>query len=284
MYPPCVEINRYLLPETRKRIAKNLKKNGIKEKEIAKVLHISQGMVSRYLNEDNSYYLYNEIEDFSNEMTRRIIENYGETENLEFFCNFCISIRESGKFCDIHKIDNCTLCKYLYNPSRKMEDFELSNKLKSAVNTLGKMNISELIPEVRINIAYSRENPKSRMDVMAFPGRLTYISGRLVYYSEPQFGASKHLASILLNFKQRDIRAIINLRFNEGLISRVKMNKMLYIIMDREKFSSVEEYVKNLNEKIDFLVDPGTFGIEPMLYVFGKDPEDLINKIKIILG
>lgn len=284
MYPPCVEVNNYLLPETRKRVAKDLKKKGMREKDIAGLLHISQGMVSRYIREENSGNFSAEIDEFSREITRRIMEGYGEVENLEFFCNFCISLREKGLFCDLHRIDNCSLCTYMYKASRRDESGEISTKLKSAVMQLEKIDISHLVPEVRINIAYCRENRSSRMDVMAFPGRLTYVSGKLVGFSEPQFGASKHLSSILLNIREKGIRAIINLKFSENLISRLKKEGFRYHIMDREKFSSVEEYASTIEGYFDAIIDPGTFGIEPMVYILGRDPEDIVNKIKLLTG
>ncbi|MBD6955204.1 MAG: thiamine-phosphate synthase family protein [Thermoplasmata archaeon] len=283
MYPPCVEVNRYLIPETRKRVAKNLKSRGMKENEIARLLHVSQGMVSRYLKEKESLFLSGEIEKFSRELSNRIVENYGEVENLEFFCRFCISIREKRKLCDLHKIENCSLCTYLYNPFRKREEDEISGSLRKALKSLENLNISDFMPEVRMNIAYSRENPGSRMDVMAFPGRLTYISGRLVGFSDPEFGASKHLSSILLNLRDRGVRAIMNLKFKENLITKLRKSNFTFCIMDREKYGSIEDFVKDLEGSYDAIVDPGTFGIEPMIYILGRDPESLVEKVKKLL-
>ncbi|MEM3540198.1 MAG: thiamine-phosphate synthase family protein [Thermoplasmata archaeon] len=284
MYPPCLEVNKYLIPETRKRVAKELKLKGFKEKKIANILHISQGMVSRYISDEKSLYFNNEINEFSKKISNMIIENYTEQELTEFFCDFCISFRENKKFCTIHTIKNCDLCTYLYTGKRREEKNEISEKLKKAVLKLNNYNIVEIIPEVRMNIAYSRENPSSRMDVMAFPGRLTYFSGKIVYFSDPEFGASKHLSSILLNVKNKKIRAVINVKFNKKVFSKIKTMGMKYKIMERHKYSDVEDFVKELEDDFEIIVDPGTFGIEPMLYIFGNDPDDIVHKIGMLVG
>ncbi len=283
MYPPCIEVNNYLIPETRKRVAKELRIKGFKEKEIAKFLHISQGMVSRYLNEKNSNLFNNEIDTISKELSRRISENYSEQENTEFFCNFCISFREKGEFCKIHNIKNCQMCMYLYIGKRRQEMDELSGMLKNAVNILSEYNISDLLPEVRMNIAYAREKPFSKMDVMAFPGRLTYVSGKLVYFSEPEFGASKHLSGILLNIKNKEIRAVLNLKYNEEMLQKIKENGLKFYVMDRKKYNDVENFVSSLDDYFDLIIDPGSFGIEPMVYIFGENPSVLVEKVRRLL-
>lgn len=286
MYPPCISVNEYLIPETRKRIAKTLKRNGISEKEIAKKLHISQGMVSRYIHQKNSSFLDDDIDFVSNELANRMIENYSEKDTTEFFCDFCIRIREKGKFCQMHRIENCDLCFYFYNPRKNDAKINVILQLSSSLKKLSSLPIEDLVPEVRINIAYAVENPKSIMDIAAFPGRLTYAKDELIAYGEPEFGASRHLSNILLaaNKIDKNKRAIINIKFNNEILEKLEKNGNKVRLMDRNKYRDVIDFIDDLKDEYDVVADPGSFGIEPVVYIFGKDPDELFEKIRKIFN
>jgi predicted fused transcriptional regulator/phosphomethylpyrimidine kinase/predicted transcriptional regulator len=285
MYPPCVSVNEYLIPETRKRTAKKLIKKGYTEKEVAKHLHISQGMVSKYLRFEDENYLSNEIDFISNEISSRIIEKYSEKSNTELFCNFCIKIRENGKFCSIHHIENCNLCFYMYNPEKNMEKSKILFDLNITLEKLTNFDLGDVIPEVRINLAYSIENPQSIMDVAAFPGRLTVLNGKIKAIQPPQFGASRHLSKILIEYnkRQKNMRAIINLKFNKKILEWINKKGFKIALMDRNIHNNVESFIETLDESYNFIADPGGFGIEPAIYIFDETPTKIIEKIEVLM-
>jgi len=285
MFPPCISVNEYLIPETRKRVAKILIKNGIKENEIAKKFHISQGMVSRYINQKNSTYLDSEIDEISTELAKRILDNYGDKDNTELFCNFCIKTRETGKFCQFHNIEHCDLCFYLYDPQKNYEKNIVIQELISSLKDLSKLNINELMPEVRMNIVYSIENPNSVMDVAAFPGRLTFFNNEIIAYKNPEFGASKHMSNILIssNKKDKNKRAAINIRLRNDIIERLKEMGEKTLIMDRSIYKNVEDFIEHQTNDFDAIIDPGSFGIEPVIYIFAESPKKIVEKLKKIL-
>ncbi len=277
MYPPCVSVNEFLIPEVRKRVSKKLKARGMKENDIAKKLRISQGMVSRYLSMDNNSLLDKFAENISQELSDRIIQNYSEIENTELFCEHCMKIRKSLEFCNFHSIENCSLCSYLYSPERNIEKSKVIKELKDAVSILSKYNVDEIIPQVRTNIAYSLPDPKDLMDIAAFPGRISSFRGKIIYFGDPEFGASTHLSKILLNSGIKGKRCVMNIRYDKRFEEKMKNIDLQLVEFDREKSREIENFVKNIDFDYDAIIDEGSFGIEPTIYIFGKDPKDVIN-------
>ncbi len=70
-----------------------------------------------------------------------------------------------------------------------------------------------LIPEVRTNIGYALTNPSGIQDVAAIPGRITVAFGKAVYCLPPAFGASDHIARVILTAMKYDksIRSAMNI-------------------------------------------------------------------------
>ncbi len=283
MYPPCVSVNEFLIPEVRKRVSKKLKVRGMKENEIAKKLRISQGMVSRYISMENNSEMDKFAENISQEISERIIQNYSEIENTELFCDHCMEIRKSLEFCSFHKIEKCSLCSYLYSPERNIEKSMIIKELKDAILMLSQYDIDKIIPQVRTNIAYSLPDPKDLMDVAAFPGRISSFRGKVIFFSDPEFGASSHLSKILLNLKNREKRCVMNIRYEKIFEEKMKYLGVKFIKCEREKFENIEEFVKNIDGDYDAIIDPGSFGIEPTIYIFGKDPNNVINIVTKLL-
>lgn len=60
--------------------------------------------------------------------------------------------------------------------------------------------VHPLVPEVLMNLAMAIPYPYARtpLDVAAFPGRIGVYMGRLVFKGKPEFGASRHMARLVL--------------------------------------------------------------------------------------
>src|SRR5271169_2735452 len=82
-----------------------------------------------------------------------------------------------------------------------------------------------LMPEVSVNVAYSPEGAKSVEDVVAIPGRIVRVRGQARSCMRPEYGASTHLAAILLEVERKrpSLRAAMNLRYDERM-SKVLAN------------------------------------------------------------
>jgi hypothetical protein len=285
MYPPCIRINEKLISEVRKRVAKSLVEKGYSETQISKILHVTQPMINKYLKEEiNKNYLYTELNVFSENMVDKIINQYSEAETIDYFCDFCMSLRESGKFCNIHYVSSCDHCFKFRNVTLLGEKKENIELLKKAILLLSSKEVSLITPEVRMNIAYATKDALTKSDVAAIPGRITVINGKIRAWEEPEYGSSKHLSELLLNkIKHSQYRAVMNIKYDSQILKRIKKLKYNVEILDRTEIKDIEQFPKNNVKDFEVLVDPGMFGIEPAAYVFGKDPIEVVNKIISIM-
>ncbi len=76
-----------------------------------------------------------------------------------------------------------------------------------------------LIPEVRVNIVYALAGAKTPHDVAAVDGRITRVRGRPHASGMPAWGASDHMARLVLELRKFDstINAGINFRYDDGI-------------------------------------------------------------------
>jgi predicted fused transcriptional regulator/phosphomethylpyrimidine kinase/predicted transcriptional regulator len=283
MYPPCIKINEKLIPEVRKRVSKMLVEKGYSQTQISGILHVTQPMVNKYLKEEiDKDYLFSELNVFSENMVDRIVNNYSESEIVDYFCDFCMSLRESGRFCNIHYISTCDHCFKFRNVAVLGEKKENIEVLKKAIRLLSSMDVSSITPEVRMNLAYATKDASTKSDVAAIPGRITVINGKIRSWEEPEYGSSKHLSELLLSrVKQTAYRAVINIKFDPEIMKKLKKLRYKVEIVDRSKVKDLSKI--SVENEYQVLVDPGTFGIEPATYIFGKDPIDVAKKVITIM-
>ena len=81
-----------------------------------------------------------------------------------------------------------------------------------------------LIPEVRVNLVYALPGAKARQDVAAVEGRITAVRGWPHASDLPAFGASDHMARLIIEARNYDsaINAGINFKCDKTIIEVVK--------------------------------------------------------------
>ena len=81
-----------------------------------------------------------------------------------------------------------------------------------------------LIPEVRVNLVYALPRAKTRQDVAAVEGRITTVRGHPHASGLPAFGASDHMARLIIEARKYDpaINAGINFKCDKTIIEVVK--------------------------------------------------------------
>ena len=137
-------------------------------------------------------------------------------------------------------------------------------------------------PAIGMNVAACTSDAVDIEDVAAFPGRLWIINDQIKYMSMPEFGASKHLAGVLLKARSigSNATAILNLALPE------KFNKKINKVVDKLGLiaalapKSVPD--KSSNEA-HILIDEGDFGWVPTLYVLGSNPIELIDRAHLLI-
>lgn len=262
MYPPCLVFIENLFSELRIRVAHLLNDSGYTQADIASHLHVSQAMVSKYLTK--AVEPSEELDEVSSEIARMITHRTDEKDILLYVCQTCFRWREGGTICTLHNLSECTVCTQLRSPDLMNEKQHVIHNVKEALFILESTpSIVKLMPEVRMNIAMSVDNASNPMEVAAVPGRLVPVHGKVTAVSDPEFGASHHLASILLKTSNR---AVINIRYTEEIRSLFKKTGL--------------SFTSSPDEPADVLIDEGGFGIEPCAYIFGKDAVDAALKIQ----
>jgi hydroxymethylpyrimidine/phosphomethylpyrimidine kinase len=149
-----------------------------------------------------------------------------------------------------------------------------------------------LIPEVGMNIVYALPDARSRDDVAGVLGRIVRLGDRVHPVGEITFGASDHVARIVLTAMHFDqgIRSAANIRFSETIL--LEMENLMFEIcsFDRE---SEPPGVQTMDWGVascckegvpDVIYDRGAQGKEPMIRVLGEDPVTVAHNILKLSG
>lgn len=161
-----------------------------------------------------------------------------------------------------------------------------------------KKYLSQIIPEVRMNISGALSNATEKAQVAAIEGRITIIDGYPFASGDIKFGVSDHTARLILAAKKFDpsTNFVLNLKYNhEWILLLQKKSKLQLVEIKREEQpkdikkkeeSTMQWLIKDViskNGKIpDIIWDKGSIGKEPIIRLFGKNSKDIINKLKII--
>ncbi len=171
--------------------------------------------------------------------------------------------------------------------------------IQSLIQTKDKLialNPVELVPEVQMNIGYAVIRPKDIHDIAAFSGRIEKNGGKVVLRGEPAFGASSHVSRMILTYMKAHpaVRACATVKYDKAFIGRAQAAGMAVVFYDgtRESVSRKKTEGKNIDFIIDYALktrkrpdivyDKGYSGKEPMIRIFGRNPEDVITKMEII--
>ena len=158
-------------------------------------------------------------------------------------------------------------------------------------------NIYRNIPECQINFVYSKQKPKSIKDILGISGRIVKSGKDAVVAGQLTYGGSKHVATALLimNKKYPKIYSAINLKYQNETISKIKKSNLVISSYDRKKEPKnvkvngstiewgIKKAVKNSTKIPDIIYHKGDFGKEPMIIVFGRTPNDVLEKILKII-
>ncbi|MBN1382842.1 MAG: bifunctional hydroxymethylpyrimidine kinase/phosphomethylpyrimidine kinase [Deltaproteobacteria bacterium] len=181
--------------------------------------------------------------------------------------------------------------------SCKLERYECLQGLRDALRVLTEEKCGGLIPEVQSNLGYALPVAVSGQDVAAFPGRIIRIGEGCRAICGPAFGASSHIARIILTAMKHDpaYRSAMNIRFSEEVLKACEALGYTCDSFDRSaepvdiktrEGSTLEwgtEAVLVKRETIpDIIYDRGEVGKEPMIRVLGKSPLEVINKVLAI--
>jgi predicted fused transcriptional regulator/phosphomethylpyrimidine kinase/predicted XRE-type DNA-binding protein len=238
----------------KKSIAQTLYRKKIDQPKISEILQISQPMVSNYITSKEQ--IPKNIQKLAEKISKNVLKNKKPTFHTTV--SFTGNPLE-GSF-------------YIANKNEVITDENNSivNNLTEAFLILKGRDISGLVPEIKINIAMTKEHPESTDDVAAFLNGLIIADDKVTGYNGIRFGRSRHLSSLLLDLKQKiDINAMMNIAFIDN-IEKTGLS-FDYLTKDFKLNKSKKNY--------DILLHKGDFGIEPCAYVLGKNAVDVAHKV-----
>jgi len=160
---------------------------------------------------------------------------------------------------------------------------------------------ARLIPEVRSNFAVALPFAASSDDVAAFSGRITCSRrGEVILAGAPEFGASSHMARVVLAARKINPRTgcALNIACSEATVGAVKragltaahFNRAEEPELDREREGGTMDWgtITALERhktpaSVDAVIDAGGPGKEPMIRLLAADTRDMLAKVRRIL-
>ncbi len=298
MHPPCEMMVDSFLPAMREAVARRLSEEGLSQGKIAGLLGVTQASVSLYLKsggrsaqllrgleipeEDGRLYASLLAEDLKKDPV------YAESTLYSLWSD----LLGRGSLCAPHRslyprLAQCDVCIKAFG-GRESRSGDAIEHVAEAVRMIeGSSEFVDIMPEISVNIAYAPEGASSVQGIVAIPGRIVKVRGRARSFMRPEFGASTHVANVLLTAMSHDdsVRASMNLRFDRRMsrvLRRMKLHPLLLeeagVKSDSEMIGSLRAALGRATGPVDAVVDPGASGLEPGLYLFGHDALEVVRQ------
>jgi len=281
------------LPSMREMVSRRLSREGVSQGKISRLLGITQASVSYYLSKDSTE-SYRRLSSMS--ISREEAERYaslladdvkkGPVTAVSTLYSIWSNALGQGRCCAFHRsaypsLAECDVCMRIFGREGSISPGARDHVAKAAELLESSGSFARLIPEVSVNIAYAEGDPKTPADVVAIPGRIVRVKDSARSLSRPEYGASSHLARILLlvRKKRRDVHAVMNVKFERRVaraLSRLGLRTMH--VGGRYPKGAVDPVVEGMRQRLesvnrgfDVIVDRGGPGLEPSLYLLGED-------------
>jgi hydroxymethylpyrimidine kinase / phosphomethylpyrimidine kinase / thiamine-phosphate diphosphorylase len=179
------------------------------------------------------------------------------------------------------------------SPPLNQEQITVWLDLKKSIENLLTFLPRSMIPEVGMNFVYALPHASKHSDVCAINGRIIKQQEKPVCCGGLMFGASKHVASIVLAALScnPELRSAANIRYSLDNIDRCKQADFKVAFFDRNDepktaMSTMEwgtlTAIKQLGCTPDMIYDTGGIGKEPMIRILGINPAEVVRKIQKI--
>jgi hypothetical protein len=177
----------------------------------------------------------------------------------------------------------CPLCTRLFKtPALDATQEAILADLGQAVELLERHpEFLAVMPHVSVNVVRALPDARSEADVAAIPGRLVKLRGGVRALQRAEFGASRHMAQVLLTVRRfvPDVGAAVNLRYDARMAPALAALGLRWLPtpdkrgLDRANgdivVAAIEGALRGATHPVEAIADEGGFGLEPNLYVFG---------------
>jgi len=175
--------------------------------------------------------------------------------------------------------------------------YKVIKELADAIEKLTNIqNFEKLIPECQSNIVFAIPNAQRVEDVAGVSGRIVKAGDRSVPTSSVKFGASIHVASSILEYMKTNqlVRSAINIKNDKRILDECKRlfrvthyeRKLEPKIIKNEEGKTISWGVRRAlskNPDAEIIYHTGDIGKEPMILIFGENPQEVVVKVMQIL-
>jgi len=289
-FPSEIVVERFL-PTVRAMLATELADRGLTQQEIAGWLGVSQAAVSNYLGGDAT------VEERFREDPRmeRTVERIAEGiatdgmdgyEALSELLELVRAFEDRGPICELHEESmpaleglGCDLCVRGFDRDVASERSVVANVRKASRLLADAPALAGLVPNVGTNVGMALPDAEDDLDVAAIPGRIHAMRGRINVPSNPEFGASRHVAGTILaaTAVDPDVRGALNLATDDDLLAAARARGIEPLEFDpdyEDRTARLERAFERRGAVPRVVFHRGAFGIEPIAYVLGASAVD----------
>lgn len=283
--PSEIIVERFL-PTVRAMLAARLEDRGLTQQEIADHLGVTQAAVSKYVSGQATVEPRFHDDERTVAAVDRIAEGLttGGMDGYDALAELLGLIREfedRGPICEVHEAEmpalrglGCDLCVRGLDADVREEREAVASVRKAARLLATTPGMAAYIPNVGTNAGTALPDATDITDVVAVPGRIYAIGGRIEVPANPEFGASRHVATVVLASSGVDpaVRGAVNLATDEALLAAARRRDVEPLEFDADYDDRSERLRELFRERgvPRVLYHRGAFGIEPITYVLGE--------------
>lgn len=284
-----------VLPTVRVRLARRLDDHGLTQEAIAGHLGVTQAAVSTYLRGDASVEPRIAEDPRFERTVERIADGLaaGELTEYEALGELLSLVREfedRGPICELHEEAvpalrglGCDLCVRGIDSALVDERAALTSVRKAARVLAATPGMAAYVPNVGSNAGTALPDAADATDVAAVPGRIYAIGDRVEVPANPEFGASRHVATAVLAAMAVDpaVRGAVNIATRDDLLAAARDRGLECLEFD----PAYDDRSGRLRERFeaagvpDIAFHEGAFGIEPVAYVFGGTAVEAAERV-----
>lgn len=297
--PSEIVVDRFL-PTVRAHLARALDDRGFAQREVADRLGVSQAAVSKYLSAtDPGEERFVDDPRFG-ETVERIADGFAEgtMDDYEALAELLALVRafeDRGPICAVHEEEmpalqglGCDLCVRGRDRTLQAEREALADVRRAVRRFAGTSGVVEHVPNVGTNVARALPDADEATDVAAVPGRLHAMRGQVNVPSNPEFGASRHVATTVLAAAAADpaLRGAVNLVTSEPLLAAARDRGFDPVEFeagyeDRER--RLRELFADRDSAPRVVYHEGAYGIEPIAYVLGETAVGAVETVRDLI-
>ena len=281
------------LPSMRQLVARVLRSQGFSQSRVSSMLGVTQASVSLYLScsTEKAYASLSSLSlnrDEAGRYASLLAEDVKRSPvyALATLGSVWTNLLGRGLVCDAHRklypsLAQCDYCLREYG-GRSSETSDALAHVAEAIRLIESApGFVSVMPEVSVNIAFLPSDSADEGDVIAVPGRIVKVRASAKAMLQPEFGASGHMARVLLLARERmrGARAVINVRYDgrmERVLKRLGLRQLriggyAQAGPGDPTVDALAAALAKERRQFDVIVDTGGTGIEPDVYLFGGD-------------